>query len=224
MINQSSISNALESLPRDQLQAICKLLLKPHFMPVFGSARVVEHEVAAFHALHASGLIGDGWPDEYTLVKTLRITKAKARNLLYAVALRSEQTEEEFINTLKLSVANPRIQLDKSAKIIAIEINDPFVMDQVRSLLRNKGYLVDGSFSESIARIPLKAFSDLLEVALGSDGLKLAKDKLRKHGVSGDLWSDMIVGIASKFSEKFAGAAGEEIGSSFGEYISSLFD
>ena len=51
-----------------------------------GAPKQVEHEVAALRALKMLALPDNA--DEYTLVTTLRITKAKARNLLNEDAMR----------------------------------------------------------------------------------------------------------------------------------------
>ena len=70
-----------------QLKAALEQLLAAHTLPVFGAAKQVEHEVAALRALKMLGALPDN-ADEYTLVTTLRITKAKARNLLNEDAMR----------------------------------------------------------------------------------------------------------------------------------------
>jgi hypothetical protein len=49
---------------------------------VFGAAKTVEHEIAALNALKAIGYISQD-ADEFDLVEKLRITKSKARLLLY---------------------------------------------------------------------------------------------------------------------------------------------
>ena len=69
-----------------QLKAALEHLLAAHTLPVFGAAKQVEHEVAALRALKMLALPDNA--DEYTLVTTLRITKAKARNLLNEDAMR----------------------------------------------------------------------------------------------------------------------------------------
>jgi hypothetical protein len=55
-------------------------LLAPHSAPVFGAAKVVEQEVAAFRALQRHGYL-PALPDEYDLLMLLRVTKARARSL-----------------------------------------------------------------------------------------------------------------------------------------------
>lgn len=75
--------------------AALKDLLIPHFAPVFGAAKVVEHEVAAFRALKLLGYL-PALPDEYDLVMALRVTKVKARSLLYQFALRARSNPAEI--------------------------------------------------------------------------------------------------------------------------------
>lgn len=83
-------------------------LLVPHTSPVFGAAKVVEHEVAAFRALQCLGYL-PAEPDEYDLVMLLRVTKAKARSLLYQVALRRKLSSAETDAALRELLTLPHV-------------------------------------------------------------------------------------------------------------------
>ncbi|WP_157354563.1 hypothetical protein [Thauera sp. 28] len=87
-----------------QLKAALEHLLAAHTLPVFGAAKQVEHEVAALRALKMLGALPDN-ADEYTLVTTLRITKAKARNLLYQDALRTLTSPQQIDDALRTLAA-----------------------------------------------------------------------------------------------------------------------
>lgn len=76
--------------------------------------------------------------DEFTLVKHLRVTRTKARNLLYSFALREEGAELNIQVRLQQLLLHPRIHLDPSSRWVSLEVVDPFMMDQVRDFLRHQ--------------------------------------------------------------------------------------
>ena len=59
-------------------------------------------------------------------------------------------------------MTNPRIQKD-SKGIYLIEVPYPLVMDKLRQRVRKLGYISDGSFSGSIAKISEDALVALIE-------------------------------------------------------------
>ena len=125
-------------------------LLVPHTAPVFGAAKVVEHEVAAFRALQRLGFL-PAQPDEYDLVMLLRVTKAKARSLLYQVALRRRLSSEEIDAAVRELLTQPRVS--KEGDKVMIEVADPLLMDCLRQRVRQLSFISDGSFSGSLAKL-----------------------------------------------------------------------
>lgn len=72
--------------------------------PCIWCGKVVEHEVAAIDALRMLGyLTADA--DEYGLVEGLRVTKVKARSLLYHSALRQMDDEPEVDELLRVAIS-----------------------------------------------------------------------------------------------------------------------
>jgi len=222
MITPSAIKAKLAQLDRADLEAISITLLEPHFQPVFGSAKLIEHEVAAFRALQRAGLVGVEPVDEFSLVKHLRITRTKARNLLYAVALRQPEAELNFQLSLQKLLLHPRIHVDDSNHWVSLEVVDPFLMDQVRDFLRHQGFLSDGSFSGSIARMSPEAFAKLLQEAIPSEQRQLAEKQLRAQGLKGNDWTALVVGVLGRIGEQLAGAAGGELGKELAREVVGL--
>lgn len=93
-----SFENSISQATEVQLREALRLMLRPHAFPVFGAARTIEHEVAALNALKVLGNIKAN-ADEFELVETLRVTKSKARALLYQAALRNgKPLTEDFVD------------------------------------------------------------------------------------------------------------------------------
>ena len=217
------ITNELQSLIKNcdasKLASIVEILLKPHLFPVFGASKLIEHEVAALEALKQLGWI-ETQSDEYNLVKKLRITKPKARSLIYQSALRSNRTEADWNAEIQKILTSPTIYLHE--QLVYIEVYDPFIMDVLRSKIRELGYLSDGSFSGSVARIPVEAMIALVKSFIPGDNLKEVENKLRARGIVASDLEGLVMGFLKKAGESFASEAGGKVGQKIGEGVSSI--
>lgn len=218
MIN---IEKFLESASDDNFREALSLLLRPHFSPVFGAAKQIEHEVAALKALKLLGAIEKD-ADEYELVSKLGVTKSKARSLLYQVGLRGSMTPEDMDLQLKVLLTKPTVALD--GEMVLIEIAQPLLMDVLRSRIRKLGYLSDGSFSGSVARVPIKAVAALVIHYLDDSERIVADKQLRSQDIPGSDLHSLVIGFLRKLGESAAGAAGEQVGNKLGEGINTIFD
>lgn len=216
-----SVQNADENTCKEALS----FLLSCHFSPVFGSAKSIEHEVAAFQALQRLGFINDK-PDEYEVVMALRVTKAKARSLLYQTALRELSSEDVMESELKKVLVNARVL--KGGDNIYVEVVDPLLMDYFRQRIRSLGYLSDGSFSGTVAKIPTSALAALIAELIPNSEHAGVQERLRSQGVPGTDLQSLIKGALSALGKRSAGTAGEQIGDQLGEFfakgVSGLYE
>ena len=160
----SNIFNrSIEKASSRQLQEALRFLLQPHAAPVFGAAKTVEHEVAALQALKVLGVIRPA-ADEFDLVESLRVTKTKARSLIYHAALRAESSQASIDAALRHALVSTRVVRD--GELYLVEIPDPLTMDRLRKRVRDLGFLSDGTFSGALAKIPegalLRLVADLI--------------------------------------------------------------
>ncbi|MDD3675487.1 hypothetical protein [Thauera propionica] len=199
-----------------QLKAALEHLLAAHTVPVFGAAKQVEHEVAALRALKMLGALPDN-ADEYTLVTTLRITKAKARNLLYQDALRTLTSPRQIEDSLRALVMQPTAT--KYGDLILLEVPQPFLMDALRYRIRQLGFLSDGN----IARLPQRALAALIEDLVPPNERKSVADRLRRQGIEGDDLQSLVHGLIKTAGRAAAGAAGEHLGATIAESLGTAF-
>ena len=209
------IDTASNALVRQAL----KHLLAPHFQPVFGAAKPIEHEVAALRALKLLEVIPPE-ADEYELVRSLRVTKAKARALMYQDALRRTMTEQQIASALKVSLKSARAA--KDGAMILVEVPEPFLMDVMRSKVRSLGFLTDGSFSGSVARMPREALSGLIVDLIPKNERSQVAEQLHNQGIEGDDLRGLVTGLIKKFGYTAAGAAGEAVGAKLGNGLEAL--
>lgn len=210
----------LENQDKQALRDALLCLLKAHASPVFGAAKQIEHEVAAIKALQRLCAIS-AEPDEYELVMKLRITKAKARTLLYQAALRKENSPEDIDSALRSLLSAPRVW--KDGDMVLVEVPQPFLMDNLRHRLRQLGFITDGSFSGSIARVPLPAIAALVADLIPRERQKEIQKSLHRQGIPGSDLQSLIIGALQVLGKKVAGAAGKQVAEQIGDKVGDFF-
>lgn len=209
----------------ESLAEIVRILLAPHASPVFGAAKVVEHEVAAFNALRSIGYLSIA-PDEYELVEKLRCTRVKARNLLYQVALRESTDSQDVDEELRAVFSSARIARD--GDMFLIEIPQPLTMDRLRNKVRSLGYLSDGSFSGSIAKVPERAIVALLSDLVDDESKSAVREQFVHQGLTDTSFKgvakDVLKRYASQFGGNAASSAVENFAPVFGELLKGSVD
>ncbi|MEW6479083.1 MAG: hypothetical protein AB1455_06475 [Pseudomonadota bacterium] len=210
-----SLETASPAKQRDALQA----LLKPHATPVFGASKVIEHEVAALQAFLILGVFGAN-PDEYDLVETLRITKNKARSLLYHAALRTESSNDFIEDSFRTALATCRPMRD--GQFFMLEVPDPLTMDRLRKRVRTLGYLSDGSFVGSIAKVPEDALLLIIESLFTPEQREHIIQELHKAGMADKSVKGLLKAFIRQSAKKVAGETGDLIAKSIGEDITRL--
>ena len=211
-------SDLIKRAPKETLQKVLCEMLEPHFQPVFGAAKLIEHEVVALRVLKQLKGISENY-DEYELVTKLRVTRPKARALMYQEALRRVEMPQQLDQEIKSLLFNPSIQ--KDGGMVLIEVPQPLLMDVLRQKVRKLGYLSDGSFSGSFARIPVKALAELMVEYIPKADRPQVEARLRKQGVEGSGLQDVLLAFIKKVGQSAAGSAGEQVAEKIGEGLSN---
>lgn len=219
MLNEEFLKS-IEIANEVMLREALRLLLIPHGSPVFGAAKVIEHEVAAFNALKILSYI-DQSADEFDLVEKLRVTKPKARSLLYQVALRSEDNHGNHDEAMRKILTNPLTMREGNHYLL--EVSDPLTMDRLRKRVRNLGFISDGSFSGSVAKLPEPALLELIESLISSDEKADILRQFQKMGLPDTTIKGAIKAILSTAGKKVAGEVGDQIGEALNDLIGDLF-
>lgn len=137
------------------LNAYCK--------PSFGSMSKRDIDIYVFMLMQDLGIIKEN-PQIYDVVSLLHITSSKARSLIYESSLRrnSQSTLDQALFEL---LKNPTF-LATSDNMIAIEIDDPLLIDHLKQKLRELKFITDGSFNRGIVKMSLNAYATLFDVCL----------------------------------------------------------
>lgn len=197
-----------------------KTLLEKFLDPAFGALPKSEIELLFLGALEEIGAISTE-PSVYELVSKLRVTRSKARNLIYERELRRltpAQLDARVRNLLK----RPIIQ--KAGEQFVLEVENPLVSDHLRSKVQSLGYISDGSFSPSIVKLPLDAVVALIELYIPEDQRNPVKFALVAAGAPDTSFKGVMKAVLKRVAGKVASDTGEALLDSASEYISPIVD
>ena len=145
--------------------------LNAYSSPSFGSMSKRDTDVALFSMIQELGIIKMN-PQIYEVVSLLHVTSSKARNLIYEASLR--RNNENTLNRALLDHLQAPRFLATSDKMIALEIDDPLLIDHLRFKLRNLNHITDGSFNPGLVKMSYEAYASLFGDTLPQE----VKDRL----------------------------------------------
>lgn len=194
--------------------------LGAYLTPAFGSIPKREVDLLVFEMLEKIGYTKSE-PDLYNLVQQLKVTRSKARNLLYDNELR-KLSQADLDEKVKISLKNPIIQ--KQGDLFALEIESPLVGDHLRSKLKELNHTSDGSFSPTLIKLTKSALIAVIESYLSKNDQKNIQKALIKAGMPDKSFKGMLSGALKAVGKKVASNAGEDLAEAAGEYLSPLID
>jgi hypothetical protein len=222
MANPTSKEKLIEKIEalnaQDAKQALINIF-KGYLNPAFGALPKRENEIVMFQALQELKIF-DKHPDLYSLLSSLRITRGKARTLLYESNLRQNfDLESELLDTLK----NP-VLLKENDKV-CLEIDNPLLIDHLKHVLKELGHITDGSFSPDLVKLTPDAYKKLLNNKFDKISKKELKKALIECGAEKELTvKSILTSVLKKVGKKVADDAGDKAGEYIGDYLGELFD
>lgn len=210
----------IDSLNSDDIKVVFKELIKDYFSPAFGSISKRDLDILLFIKLQKLKLISEN-PEIYELISDLRVTRAKARSLLYESKLRqstTKQLDEELIEI----ITNPIFLKDNDK--IGLEIGNPYLIDYIKDKLKKLNHITDGSFSPELIKLTPEAFVALFESYVPNESKSEILKILISIGANEDTsLKGALKGIFKKLGSKIADKVGEEIGENIVDYLSLFF-
>lgn len=196
-------------------------LLRNYLTPAFGSMSKRDFDILLFMKLQELGVI-DKSPEIYELVSELRVTRAKARNLLYEAKLRAS-TQDDLDMELKELLIDPVFFKDQDK--IGIEVDNPYLIDHLRFKLKKLNHITDGSFSPELVKLTVEAYIALFESYVPETSKQKVMDALIAIGAKTDSsFSAVLTGILKKLGEKVAADAGAHAAETVGDYLKPIID
>lgn len=214
-----SLIDELEKADADEVKKRFIELVSSYLQPSYGSMSKRDFEILLFMKLQELQAIKED-ADLYQLIKDLKISRTRVRNLLYEAKMRTSKDadlDRELIELLKKPV------FLKDGDKVAIEIENPLLTDHFRFKLKELNYITDGSFSAELVKLTYSAYIELV-VSLVSDEAKQETEKvLVESGIMPDKsFKGIFTEIVKKIGAKIANEAGEQAAKEVLNYMPSI--
>lgn len=204
----------------DRTQAALLALLTPYFRPTFGAGKTVEHEVSVLRALELLGVV-PARATELDLVMTLRVTRAKARALLYQVQLADVHNLAALDDHVREVLAHPRLgQLgsrDGGPVVWLLDVPFPLVADRIRQLVRQEGFISDSSFSPTLIKLSSNAYgavvASLIPLPKRDALLAEARRSLKASEATdlGSIFGDVFCHLGKQIAGELGGRLAQDV-------------
>jgi hypothetical protein len=206
----NEVPKLLIDIDAEKLKSAFVELMEVYNSPAFGSITKKDFEISLFIKLQDIGVITDH-PTLYEVLTKLKVTRTKARNLIYEANLWKKSTVD-LNNELKLILKNPSFLND--GKTISISVENPLLQDHIKSILKSLKFITDGSFSSEILKLTTDAYVSLyLNIFNINDAeLEIATNYFKESGLMTDLRPRAIItGIMKSVGQKYLGEIGSDI-------------
>lgn len=215
--NEILLSN-IEKVNKEALATAFKNVVAAYTTPAYGSITKRDIDILLFMELQKLGII-DKEPQLYDIIRLLRVTRSKARTLLYEANLRRLTTDD--LNTALKSLLSEAMFIGND-EYIGLEIGNPFLIDHLKAILRQLGHITDGSFSPELVRLKVDAYTSLIQFYLEEDNtLGAVEQALIAAGAAQDASVKGVLStiIKSVLQKHLGTDAGEVITTTIGQYI-----
>ncbi len=214
------IDKILKASSEKEAKAALAYFLQSYTSPAFGALPKGEIELVVLNVLEQLGAI-DSEPELYELVSKLKVTRTKARSLIYNRELRRSSDDELNQKVIKL-LKRPLIQ--KDGDLYVLEVENPLVSDHLRSQVKKLGFVSDGSFSPSIVKLGLDAITALIESNLTAKEKTAIKKALIKAGAPDKSFRGVLKATLKKIAKKVASNTGEALMDQASDYLTPIID
>lgn len=187
--------------------AALETFLTRYLTPAFGALPKAEIDLLVLNLLEDIGALNK-CSGVYDLVSKLKITRSKARNLIYQRELRTT-TSDQLDLRVRTILQRPIIQ--KAGNVFVLEVENPLVADHLRAKVQSLGYISDGSFSQNIVKLSLDAITALLENNLTEEEGAEVRKALIAAGAPDTSFRGVLKATLKKLASKVAADTGEEM-------------
>lgn len=222
------MNDRISQLQHQQLCDIVAHLVDTYCIPSFGSMSKHDFDLLMFDSMVKIGVISYS-PTIYDVMRELKVTRSKARALIYEYQLRKIQDEDQLRDQLRELMKTPL--MSTISKNVCLEVDNPYLVDFIRNELKGQGFITDGSFHAELVKMSTDAFAALYENILTDESKRDVKKRLTELGVKPDvsikkILPHLMAGVAQTVATAAMGKVGEDIADVcikyVGEHISTL--
>ena len=183
----------MNDIVSENAQKILMDILNEYMRPSFGSMPKKEIDVLIFAKMVEIGMIDIN--NIYDIVSKLRITRAKARNLIYDYNLRKMENEDVQQELAKM-LSNAIVERENNGKVLML-VENPVVLDYMKDRLKSLKHIADATYSPENVRLSVDAFASLFEDVFRGRNIYV-QEELQKIGVKKnvkEIVSDVVARI-----------------------------
>lgn len=210
----------INALPEAHAKAVLAQLLERYLTPAFAALPKNEVELLVLDALEQVGAISAD-PQLYELVSKLKVTRAKARRLIYDRELR-HSSSADLDAKVKALLKRPLLQ--KQGELFVLEVENPLVSDHLRDKVQQLGYVSDGSFSPSLIKLGLEAITALIASLLSTAEQEQVRLALVAAGAPDGSFKGVLKATLKKVASKVAADSGEALMDRAAGYLAPIVD
>ncbi|WP_421777857.1 hypothetical protein [Gardnerella sp. KA00747] len=201
--NYLDIKSKIDNLKDQEAGAAFKSIVKAYLDPAYGSMTKRDLDILLFTELQKANIISKN-AELYEIIRSLKISRAKAKNLLYESKMR-RASMEDLDKELKEIIIKPIFLKDNDN--ISIEIDNQLLVDHIRWKLKKLGYITDGSFSADLLKLSIDAYVALFVKVTGENSKKVINEALAKCGAEEIGFSGLLKKILKDATKKVVGEA-----------------
>ena len=217
--SKEQLLTKLESIDEKTAKKSLVKLLEYYVSPAFGSLPKREIDIAVFQCFQELKIF-DNTPEIYSLLSSLRVTRSKARSLLYESNLRKSNGASLDKELLKI-LQDPLL---KDNDKVCLEVENPLLIDHIKHVLKELNHITDNSFSPELIKLTPEAYKSLLNKKLAKVSKKEIDAVLIKCGAKKEINAGTILKeVLKKVGKKVADDTGKEAGEFVGDYLGVLF-
>lgn len=210
----------INALPEAKAKVVLAQLLERYLTPAFAALPKNEVELLVLDALEQVGAISAD-PQLYELVSKLKVTRPKARRLIYDRELR-HSSSADLDAKVKALLKRPLLQ--KQGELFVLEVENPLVSDHLRDKVQQLGYVSDGSFSPSLIKLGLEAITALIASLLSTAEQEQVRLALVAAGAPDGSFKGVLKATLKKLASKVAADSGEALMDKAAGYLAPIVD
>ncbi|SFK25085.1 hypothetical protein [Celeribacter neptunius] len=205
----------------DSREALIDILTR-YTQPAFGALPKRETDILIFEVMRTLGLLPED-ASVYDLMTDLRITRAKASQLLFDTAIRKFDENPALLDAKVVeALCNARFHHDAD-KYFVLEVEDPMVNANLKEKVRKAGHISDSSFNSALIRLPLDAVADLVADLLPEDRQDDVKAALVAAGAPEEpSFKNVVKSSLKTLGKKVVGEAADGLVEEAGEFLAPI--
>lgn len=198
-----------DELPAEDVKRALRPFLETILTPAFGAISKRETDLAAFEMLRTLGLV-DRKASLFSLMTQLRITRAKASQILFDIEVRSRGGDADALDK-EVREALKATRFAKDGDFFVLEIENPLLQAHLRNRLRELGHISDTSFNSAIVRMPLDAVTDLMIALIPANNRELVRRALVAAGAPDRSIKGVLKSALKTLGSKILGDAADQM-------------